>query len=79
MILKRNPADLAVQSINNQSTKDVAYMGFQDMKNPIKPITKRLGDVVKQEVDFRAAKTTSERSGGFYFKIGKLEVSHRKH
>ena len=78
-IIERNPADLAVQSVNNQSTNDVAYMGFQDMKNPIKPITNRLGDVVKQEVDFRAAKTTSERSGGFYFKIGKLEVSHRKH
>jgi hypothetical protein len=54
-------------------------MGFQDMKNPIKPITNRLGDAVKKEVDFRTAKTTSERSGGFYFKIGKLEVSHRKH
>lgn len=77
-IIERNPADLAVQSVNNQSA-DEAYMGFQDMKNPIKPITNRLGDAVKQEVDFRTAKTTSERSGGFYFKIGKLEVSHRKH
>jgi hypothetical protein len=78
-IIERNPADLAVQSVNIQSTTDVAYMGFQDMKNPIKPITNRLGDAVKKEVDFRTAKTTSERSGGFYFKIGKLEVSHRKH
>jgi hypothetical protein len=78
-IIERNPVDLAIQSVNNQSTNDVAYMGFQDMKNPIKPITNRLGDAVKQEVDFRTAKTTSERSGGFYFKIGKLEVSHRKH
>ena len=78
-IIERNPADLAVQSVNKQSITDVAYMGFQDMKNPIKPITNRLGDAVKKEVDFRTAKTTSERSGGFYFKIGKLEVSHRKH
>jgi hypothetical protein len=77
-IIERNSADLAVQSVNNQSA-DEAYMGFQDMKNPIKPITNRLGDAVKQEVDFRTAKATSERSGGFYFKIGKLEVSHRKH
>jgi hypothetical protein len=77
-IIERNSADLAVQSVNNQ-TADEAYMGFQDMKNPIKPITNRLGDAVKQEVDFRTAKATSERSGGFYFKIGKLEVSHRKH
>jgi hypothetical protein len=78
-IIERNSADLAVQSVNIQSTTDVAYMGFQDMKNPIKPITNRLGDAVKKEVDFRTAKTTSEHSGGFYFKIGKLEVSHRKH
>jgi hypothetical protein len=77
-IIERNSADLAVQSVNNQSA-DEAYMGFQDMKNPIKPITNRLGDAAKQEVDFRTAKATSERSGGFYFKIGKLEVSHRKH
>jgi hypothetical protein len=77
-IIERNPADLAVQFVNNRSA-DETYMGFQDMKNPIKPITNRLGDAVKQEVDFRTAKATSERSGGFYFKIGKLEVSHRKH
>lgn len=77
-IIERNPADLAVKTVNTQSA-DIAYMGFQDMKNPIKPITNRLGDAVKQEVDFRTAKATEERSGGFYFKIGKLEVSHRKH
>jgi len=77
-IIERNPTELAVQSVNNQST-DIAYTGFQDMRNPIKPITNRLGDAVKQEIDFRTAKVTNERSGGFYFKIGKLEVSHRKH
>ena len=77
-IIERNSADLAVQTVHNQSN-DVAYMGFQDMKNPIKPITSRLADAVKQEVDFRTAKTTNKQSGGFFLKIGKLEVSHRKH
>ncbi|TXI83222.1 MAG: hypothetical protein E6Q38_03800 [Crocinitomicaceae bacterium] len=56
----------------------VGAVGFQDMKNPIKPITNRLSDAVKQEVDFRTAKATNERSGGFYLKIGKLEISHRR-
>ncbi len=56
----------------------VGAVGFQDMKNPIKPITNRLSDAVKQEVDFRTAKATKERSGGFYLKIGKLEISHRR-
>lgn len=56
----------------------VGAVGFQDMKNPIKPITNRLSDAVKQEVDFRTAKATNERAGGFYLKIGKLEISHRR-
>ena len=47
------------------------------MNNPISPITNRLANVVKQEVDFRTAKATEKRSGGFYLKIGKLEISHR--
>ena len=63
------------------STSPVAAIasnyGFQDMKNPIKPITNRLSDVVKKEVDFRTAKATEKRPGGFYLKIGKLEISHK--
>jgi hypothetical protein len=57
---------------------DYTVLGFDDMKNPIKPITNRLADVVKQEVDFRTAKPTEKRSGGFYVKIGKFELSHKK-
>ena len=64
--------------ITPASTENVATnYGFQDMKNPIKPITNRLSDVVKQEVDFRTAKSTEKTPGGFYLKIGKLEISHR--
>lgn len=58
---------------------EYTMLGFNDMNNPIKPITSRLGDVVKQEVDFRAAKATKNQSGGFYLKIGKLEISKRKY
>jgi len=58
---------------------DYAVLGVQDMNNPIKPITNRFGDLVKQDVDFRSAKATEKNSGGFYIKIGKFEVSHKKH
>ena len=61
----------------NEEPSDYAILGFNEMNNPISPITNRLANVVKQEVDFRTAKATSKRSGGFYLKIGKLEISHR--
>ncbi|MEY3236682.1 MAG: hypothetical protein RI883_783 [Bacteroidota bacterium] len=60
-----------------EKNSDYAILGFKEMNNPISPITNRLANVVKQEVDFRTAKATSKRSGGFYLKIGKLEISRR--
>lgn len=64
---------------NEARTTDYAQLGFQDMNNPIKPVTSRIGDLVNQEVDFRTAKATQRNSGGFYLKIGKFELSHKKH
>ncbi len=60
-----------------EKNSDYAILGFKEMNNPISPITNRLANVVKQEVDFRTAKATSKSSGGFYLKIGKLEISRR--
>lgn len=65
-----------VETIRNS---DYASLGFQEMNNPIKPVTSRLGDLVNQEVDFRTAKVSEKNSGGFYLKIGKFELSHKKH
>jgi hypothetical protein len=65
-----------VETIRNS---DYASLGFQEMNNPIKPVTSRLGDLVNQEVDFRTAKASEKNSGGFYLKIGKFELSHKKH
>lgn len=56
---------------------DYAMLSFDEMNNPIRPITNKLSAVVNQEVDFRAAKATEKRSGGFYLKLGKIEISHR--
>lgn len=81
--VRENENDLEEQTFpsatNSPKSEDIASnYGFQDMKNPIKPITNRLSDAVKQEVDFRTAKATERTPGGFYLKIGKLEISHRK-
>lgn len=48
-----------------------------EMKNPIKPITQRLASVIKQDVDFRTSKAARKKTGGFYLKIGKLEISRK--
>lgn len=64
--------------ISNQKEIEYTTLGFNEMKNPIQPLTNRLGEVVKKEVDFRSAKATKNQSGGFYLKIGKLEISRRK-
>jgi hypothetical protein len=69
---------IAKQSKENQD-KNYVSLAFNDMSNPIQPITQRLGTAIKKEIDFRTAKPTKRSSGGFYLKIGKLEVSHQKH
>lgn len=53
-------------------------LGFNQMQNPIIPITSKLSELVKKDVDFRTAKATAKHSGGFYIKIGKLVISHTK-
>ena len=69
---------IAKQSKENQD-KNYVSIAFNDMSNPIQPITQRLGVAIKKEIDFRTAKPTKRTSGGFYLKIGKLEVSHQNH
>jgi hypothetical protein len=47
-----------------------------NMVNPIKPVTKTLSEKLDTPIDFKKGKATKEKRGGFYVKIGKLEVSH---
>ena len=61
-----------------QEESNYTLLGFKDMKNPIEPITNQLANAIKKEVDFRTAKPTSNHSGGFYLKIGKLVISRNK-
>jgi len=55
-------------------SKDNSLIAYNEMKNPIKPITNRLSEFTNTEIDVRTSKATNEKRGGFYLKIGKLEV-----
>lgn len=56
---------------------DMASITVNDMKNPIEPVTSRLSQTLDTPVDFRTAKAAKRKGGGFYLKIGKLEISHQ--
>lgn len=49
-----------------------------EMRNPIQPITNRLGNLLNKEVDFKISKKTDESKRGFLIKIGEFEISHNK-
>lgn len=49
-----------------------------EMKNPIQPITSRIGKALKTDVDFQTGKAANNTGAGFHLKIGKFEVSRKK-
>ncbi len=46
--------------------------------NPIAPITEGLSARLNTPIDFRKQKPTQQEAGGFYLKIGKFELSHKR-
>lgn len=76
--LENNITHQEVKTVNevvkSKSNNDQSVFAYNEMKNPIKPITNRLSDFTKTEIDVRTAKATNEKRGGFYLKIGKLEI-----
>lgn len=48
------------------------------MTNPIKPLTNKLSDLIKTQVDYKTGKNDLSRRKGFYLKIGTLEISQNK-
>lgn len=61
----------------NDPSQDLAWVPIDAMKNPIQPVTNTLSNKLNTPVDFRTAKAGKRKGGGFYLKIGKLEVSHQ--
>lgn len=58
-----------------ENAQEYSTLGFNQMKNPITPITAQLSKLIKKDIDFRTAASALKHSGGFYFKIGTFVVS----
>jgi len=63
--------------VEEQTNEDMAWIGVKEMTNPIEPVTNKLSTTFNTPVDFRTAKASKKKGGGFFLKIGKLEVSHQ--
>lgn len=59
--------------------QDYASLHFADMQNPIEPITNLIAEKTNTALDFRTSKATKKKAGGFFVKIGKFELSHKRH
>jgi hypothetical protein len=78
--LMQEPLPIEYGQITNKyksENQTYASKGVQEMKNPIKPVTNKLAEVMKTDVDFRTAHAKLSFKGGFYLKIGKLEISRK--
>ena len=67
---------VVTENIQNQ---DNSTLAFSDMQNPIAPITEFVEKKTNREVDFRRTKKTEGKPGGFFLKIGKFELSRKRH
>lgn len=45
------------------------------MKNPVAPLTRKISEVIKKEVDYKKGSDAKENRKGFYLKIGSFEIS----
>jgi hypothetical protein len=54
-----------------------SYLAFDEMKNPVPIVTNGLKSKINRDIDFRTAKATNKKQGGFFLKLGKLEISRK--
>jgi hypothetical protein len=69
----------SVQKLTVSNPTVTMYDGMNEMENPIQPITKQLSHLTKKEIDFKISKPKSKGGKSFYLKIGKLEISRKRH
>jgi hypothetical protein len=65
------------KNFEDQNDDANTYLSFRDMKNPAPVVTNGLKERLQKEVDFRSAKATRNKQGGFFLKIGKFEISRK--
>lgn len=63
-------------SKNYATNSDVASFKPVEMSNPIQPVTRKISSVLNTEIDFKTS-IAARKKGGFYLKIGKLEISRK--
>ena len=65
---------------NNSSELEVEDASFaMALTNPVKPITRKLSEVIKKPIEFAKGKNEETQRKGFFIKIGKFELySNRK-
>jgi hypothetical protein len=66
-------------NVLENGTQDMADARSLEMRNPIEPITKFVGEKTNTDIDFRKTEKGAEGNKGFYLKIGKFEISRKKH
>lgn len=65
------------QNLHSRINENERSFDAVAMKNPVQPLTNRLSDIIKDEVDFRTTKAANEKPGGFYLKIGRLTITKK--
>ncbi len=67
-----------LQTISNtKEVNNTEYVAFLAMKSPIDPFFKLALKNLRDKVDFRYAKATETKQGGFYLKLWNFEVSRK--
>ena len=60
-----------------KEVENTEYLAFSAMKSPVEPIFKLALKKLRDKVDFRYAKATETKQGGFYLKLWNFEVSRK--
>lgn len=67
-----------VAEIETDFTASTTYLSVEQMNTPIYLLSKEIKKRFNQEIELRSAKATRERQGGFYLKIGNIEIVRKR-
>lgn len=66
-------------NVLQNENSDMASARELEMHNPIEPFTRFVGEKTNTDIEFRKSDKGAEGNKGFYLKIGKFELSRKKH
>lgn len=62
---------------DDQISDNSVVLAANEMKNPIPFFTREINSRFNTNLDIRTAKVSKKKQGGFYFKLGKFEISRK--